>query len=137
MNRILSSALLVCSALTFSAACLSADDEADNGLITEWCELHPWDARCSTGEGGGGGTGGGGSSGGGGGNCVPGDIGCHGPVNCRAGFRWNSVTRRCEYQNVGEICSLYPGDQCIRDILGYCQCPVPEGPLFTRESTDD
>jgi hypothetical protein len=103
------------------------------GIITDWCSDHPWDARCSDQGGSGGGGGGGGS---GGGNCIPGDIGCHGPVNCSIGFRWNNVTRRCEYQNVGEDCSFDPGDRCIRDITGYCQCLFPEGPLFT-EPVDD
>jgi hypothetical protein len=104
------------------------------GIITDWCSDHPWDARCSDQGGSGGGGGGGGGSGGG--NCIPGDIGCHGPVNCSIGFRWNNVTRRCEYQNVGEDCSFDPGDRCIRDITGYCQCLFPEGPLLTRPIND-
>jgi hypothetical protein len=76
--------------------------------------------------------GGGGGTGGGGGNCIPGDVGCSGPVRCMGvGFRWNNVTRRCEYDRVGEDCSFNPGDRCIRDITGYCQCLFPEGPLLT------
>jgi len=114
--------LLTCIATLMLTGCVT---EPDNSIITEWCEEHPWDARCS--------DQGGGAGGGDGGVCTPGDVGCHGPVNCSIGFRWNNVTRRCEYQNVGENCWFSPGDRYMRDILGYCQCLFPEGPLLMHE----
>ena len=142
---------LICLGLALCLfACVtdaSFEDGPDAGDVTKGLATRPAEGPVTNVGGGGEGCStpdeaelprcGGGSGTGGGGNCIPGDVGCSGPVRCLGvGFRWNNVTRRCEYQNVGEDCSFQPGDRCIRDITGYCQCLFPEGPLLTSDQTE-
>jgi hypothetical protein len=98
---------------------VSAPDAGEppvEGIITEWCELHPWDARCSTGEGGGGGTGGVGGSGGGGGSS--GD-----PLPCLGtSSTWCARHSRCEMTTACSPLDAVP--------------PVPFEDAICRRSTD-
>jgi hypothetical protein len=105
-----------------------------SNIITPGCdgpETDPY--RVCEGDGGGGsGTGGGGGSGGGssgGGTCTPGAPGCSGPVNCAAGYHWDSLRRRCVFDRAGQSCHSRPpfeGQVCLYDFQGTCTCGYPE-----------
>jgi hypothetical protein len=109
-----------------------ASDPGTN-IVVPGCDAPEWDPNriCDSnpGSGGGGpsGPGGGAGGGGGGGVCTPGTPGCHGPVQCPPGQRWNSTLGRCVHNDHGASCwnPSYPTWVCRIGVTGNCVCSPP------------